>query len=303
MIIKKHRINIAIVIGLLFFACSPTNNDAVDEINVPDSVISKGAMALDEGKVGEIVENISSPVEMAAMVRSVGSPFSRKYICNTKTAKTFNTNFKKALGLGFLGADLGYLNIYGRNALVINHIEAIKQLADGLRVGHFFSMNTMQDLARSNTHIDSLMFISLSSFNQMDNYLRENGRSYLSSLIVAGIWLESMYMGTQVAKEIHNDEIIERIGEQKLMLSELIAILKYFEADKNFNQLVQTLEEISKEFEGIEMSYTYGKPESVENDGNLLIIPNETSHVNITDEQLERITNAIAKVRNEFIES
>ena len=36
----------------------------------------------------------------------------------------------------------------------------------------------------------------------MDEYLRENNRSDISSLLVTGMWIEGMYLACQVVKEV-----------------------------------------------------------------------------------------------------
>jgi hypothetical protein len=44
-------------------------------------------------------------------------------------------------------------------------------------------------------NLDSLIFISVHSFNQMDDYLRTNKRGNLSALIITGTWIEGLLPG------------------------------------------------------------------------------------------------------------
>ena len=146
-----------------------------------------------------------------------------------------NTDFKQALNLGIYGCDLGYLNMYEKTGSIISSMQAIKKLADQLRIGHFFDFNTIKRLATNNENIDSLMYISVSSFNNMDEYLRDNNRSDISSLLVTGMWIEGMYLACQVVKENANDQLRERIGDSKIVLSDLLLILKNYKSHVMMN--------------------------------------------------------------------
>ncbi len=58
----------------------------------------------------------------------------------------------------------------------------------------------------------------------------------------------------------------------------------------------------SKEvFDQVEITYEMGEPETVEKDGMVMIVQNEKSIVQITDEQLQQIINKTEEVRNKLI--
>lgn len=284
-----------------FLYCNnSTNTDVSSEIDDGkiDSLLTEETLEVSEKAMEEIIENISSPIEMAALIEAVGVPFSMDYLCSTDNVDDYNTNFRKALGLGFLGADLGYLNIYSKTSQIVIYITAIKKLADGLKVGQFFDFNTLKRLASNNENLDSLMYISVNSFNRMDKYLRDNRRGDHSSLIIAGVWIEGMYLATQVVKEKSNKDIAERIGEQKIILDQLMLILKNYKSDKNFQALISDFEEIKTAYRGVEITYEIGEPEAKEIDGKLVIVQNEKSIVYINDEQLNSLTEVVARIRN-----
>jgi hypothetical protein len=73
----------------------------------------------------------------------------------------------------------------------------------------------LKRLAINNEDLDRLMFLSVNSFNRMDRYLRDNNRNNLSTLIVTGVWIEGLYLATQVYKDKPDKRIADRIGEQK----------------------------------------------------------------------------------------
>jgi len=255
-------------------------------------------LIISEQAMEDIISNISSPVEMSSLIKESGVQFNYKYLNSTDNIDNYNTGFIQALNLGVLGADLGYLNMYNKTGTVLSYITSIKTLADNLKVGQFFDFSMLKRLATNSDNLDSLMYISVSSFDQMDVFLRENNRSDVSALIVTGVWLEGLFLATQVVKDASsNKEIIERIGEQKLILNDLLIILNNYKRDEKFFDLIERINKIKALFKEVSITYEVGEPEAVEINGVLTIIQNETSIVNITDEQIKAITAEVESVR------
>lgn len=285
---------------LIMYACKSGNSDYSSQLGFNDSTAS-GEVAVSEAAMSQVVENVSSPVEMAALIKSIGVPFSQKYLAATDNADSYNTSYSKAFNLGIFGADLGYLNMYSKTSSVVEYITVIKKLAEGINVGQFFDFNTLKRLATNNENIDSLMYISVHSFNVMDKYLQKNKRANLSALMVAGVWVEGIYLATQVQNDKPNKKLAEHIGEQKTMLAELLIILNNYKKEKYISDLVDDLNRIKAEFDPVIISIIKGEPEQVIENDVLTIKQNEKSVVTITDEQLKRIINVTEEVRNKLV--
>jgi hypothetical protein len=286
---------------LVLSSCNSADTEAKVEETVIDSADTSGELLVSDEAMGDIIQSFSNPVEMAALIKEVGVPFSQKYLSGTDNSDRFNTSFQRSLALGVLSADLGYLNIYSKTTVIVNYITVIKKLADGINVGQFFDFETLKRLAVNNEDLDRLMFLSVNSFNRMDRYLRDNNRNNLSTLIVTGVWIEGLYLATQVYKEKPDKRIAERIGEQKIILNDLLLILKNFETDRNFSDLIKDITEIKKAFDGVQITYEVGEPEKVEKDGFLVIVQNEKSIVKVSDDQLKKISILAEKIRNKII--
>jgi hypothetical protein len=287
---------------LFLFSCQTRKGkESGAEFEVPDSIITAEALTISDEALEEIVQNVSSPVEMAALIKELGVPFSTKYLATTDYVDKYNTSFKMAYSLGVFGADLGYLNIYDKNTQVVNYLAAINKLADGIKVGQFFDFETLQRLTTSRESIDSLMFISVNSFNNMDLYLRENARGHLSALMIAGTWVEGLYLVTQVANEKNNPQLLERIGEQKVNLNNIMLILDNYKEHVQVAEVIESLNVLKEEFDKVEITYELGEPESVEEGGMIMIIQNEKSIVNISDVQLNKIISKTKQIRNKLI--
>jgi hypothetical protein len=289
-----------LIILTLIASCKSGGQDKNANAEIPDSVLNQG-IEISEEVMQDIVQNISSPVEMAAMIKDLGVPFSNKYISTTERVGNLTTSYQQALNLGIYAADLGYLNMYNKTTAVIDYLTAIKSLSDNIKVGQFFDFTTLKRLATNSKNLDSLMYISVHSFNEMDKYLHANNRTNLSTLIVAGVWIEGLYLGTQVYKVAPDKQLAERIGEQKLTLDQLVLVLGKYQQDRQYAKLYEELMLLKETFKPVVIRYEQGEPEMVEENGMLTIVQHEKSIVDVTPDQLIKIIDTAEQVRNRLI--
>jgi hypothetical protein len=286
-----------LLLTVLFFlaACGqrPEQNLEVnmDELDVEELQISSETM-------NDIIQNIASPIEVAALISALNVPYSTHYLADPESLSTSTTSFEMAYSLGALSADLGYLNMYEKTGTAVNFLSSINRLADALQIGQFFDFATIKRLATSSSDLDSLMFISVNSFNNMDDYLRETERSNLSALMIAGVWMEGLYLATQVAAQNSNEDLKSMIGEQKLILNDLLLILNNYKSEKPIQGYISDLETIKAIYDEVKITYEVGEPQTIEKDGMLMVIQSESSHVSMSDETLQKIIEVTEQVRN-----
>ena len=285
---------------LIVSSCSNNNNNEsnVEDLEVPDSLITKDSVPQISNKtIEDLVQNISSPIEMASLIKETGSKFSPELLAPTNNIDKYETSVKRALALGIYGADLGYLNLYNQTRFIVDYLTAIKTLAEGIKVDQFFDFNALKELATSGDNVDTLMYLSVSSFNKIDKYLRAHNRTNISVLIITGVWIEGMYFATQINTDAQNKKISDRIAEQKTVLANLLLILKQYKGDKDFENLVKNMEKLKEAYEPIEITYELGEPKMVEKDGMLVVVQNEKPIINVSEKDLEDIKNIVADIR------
>jgi len=287
--------------GISLSSCKKNKDNDLAEFTNQTNNTDNLKPVINEDQINEIISSFSSPVEMAAVMSSLDVPFSKKHLSDPSYAENYDTNNKKAFALGVLSADLGYLNVYERSSLVVEYLSAIKRLSDDLRISQFFDFQSLKRLATSNDNIDSLQFLSVQSFRDMDEHLRSSGRSNLSLLMITGVWLESLYLLTQVQKETQNKALLERIGEQKVLFNLLYPILKIYGDDPYFKNLSSDFKELQNVFEKVEITFQQGEPEVKIIDDRPVVIQNDKSVVNITQEQAQQIISITEKIRNKLI--
>lgn len=287
----------------LLSACtgSAKKGSSSDELTFNDSLATNAPLELSEEVMSDVIQNISSPVEMASLIKSTGVDFSQKILNSSEQIDAYNTSYKRALNLGVYSADLGYINIYDKNTIVVSYLVAIKSLAEGIKVGQFFDFNSLKRLATNSNNLDSLMQISISSFNKMDSYLRSQKRSNVSSLIVAGAWVEGLYISSKVIEQTQDEDLINRIAEQKDIIDILEIILNNYSADPDFAELAGRIGKLKAAYDGVKITTEFAEAKTIEKDGKLIIVQDEVSHIEITPEQLAGIIAEIYSLREYIV--
>jgi hypothetical protein len=288
---------------VLLYSCKNTGKKG-SEFVFPesDSIPVKEAEKLSSEAIDDIVQNIGSPVEMSSLLLMLDVPFISEHLASIEQAENLSTNFQKALRLGIYGADLGYLNIYEKTGTAVETLSTINKLADGLRVGQFFDFETLKRLAINKSNVDSLLFLSVRSYNEIDKYLRDNNRGNLSSLMITGVWLEAQYLACEIVKDYPHLDLKNRIGEQKIIINDLLMLLRpYNESSDEYRELYNDFELLKREYSDVSITFTPGEPETVEKDGRLVVVQKEESTVVISDDMLEKIIKKTEEIRNKII--
>ena len=100
--------SLLLVVLLFLAACGQRPSENL-EVNMND--VEVGELQISSETMNDIIQNIASPIEVAALISSMNIPFSTSYLADPDNLSTNTTSFEMAYSLGALSADLGYLNI------------------------------------------------------------------------------------------------------------------------------------------------------------------------------------------------
>ncbi len=298
----------ALIIGfmsasmLCFLGCGSSTKETADTDDSDTTEVAQGP-SIDDATIGAILESIPSPLEISVLLKESGTKYSSSILNSADNISKYNNNYKKALNLGIYGTDLGYTNIYQQNQDGIKYLTSIKSLADGLNIGQFFDIETIGRLATNSKNLDSLLLITTQNFNSINKYLQTQSRANLSVLLLTGGWLEAMEITCQVAStNPKNKELQEKIGEQKIILENIILLLGFYkDTDENMASLLKDMEELKTAFDKINIVYTYKESTMQVVDGVAVIKDNSTTTIQITAEDVENIKRVTEAVRTKII--
>ena len=291
------------LILLLLAACgSEKKTDEQAFLEGLDSAKTEGP-SISEGVIGDILQQIPSPLEISVLLKESGRKYNSSYLNSPDNTSKYNSSFKKALNLGIYGTDLGYTNIYEQNQDGVKYMASIKELANGLNIGQFFDIETIGRLATNSKNLDSLLLITTQNFNSINHYLQTQNRSNLSVLFLTGGWLEALHITCEVAaSNPANQQLQETIGEQKIILENIMLLLSFYkESDPNMASLLTDMGELKSIYDKVNITYTYKESTFEIVDGVMVIKDNSSSSIEITPEDIASIRTTATSIRNKVI--
>ncbi len=283
----------------MLLACgdSETGTVVIDE---PDSEIVVAETQETEERVEKtqmVFRTIPSPLETASLFQNAGSGYNAGITNPVENVRDYATNIKQSLNLGIYGADLSFANIFDQTQESMLYMNCAKILAEALGVTSAFDIATMRRMESNMNNRDSLMVLINDAFWITDAHMKENGQEHLSVLIIAGGWIEGLYLGsTSLDKDNPNQALMQRIADQKYSLNNLVDLLNTYQND-GFLELTDKLKALQLVYNKIEVKNgktTVSKNSGVATigGGNVLIFEPET---------IVEITTTIQKIRDEII--
>jgi len=255
-------------------------------------------------KINNRLFNVPSPMQLAGLLKDTELPFNKSLLSNTANCQNYTTSLKQALNIGVYGADLGYINVYEQLPEAAAYFGAIRTLSTELGILNSFSDQTMQRIERNNGNKDSLLYIISLIYRESDYYLMNSDRNEISALILAGGWVESVYLMTNAEQKTGSDKKLKQlIGEQKHPLNNLIELLRPYYgklSNESFDTFLENLSDLAGIFDEVNFKYTFKNVET--NPEKKLTVINSESQTNLDNTQLKLIKDKVAKLRTDIIQ-
>ncbi len=276
---------------------SALKSDAVNRLNDISIETDTSAQTI---KFGNTLFSLPSPYHLTMMIKKTGAKFNEGLLNKIENNQNYTRTYKKCVNLGVYGADLAYMNLYEQSPLIINLFSVIKNIANDLDLTSAFSSSLIDRVEKNVDNADSLLHIMSSTYRDVDMFLKESQRQRDGALVLAGGWIEAMYIMTQLAQYNHDDMLVQRIGESRQPLENLIKILSpYYPGDDEIGALVDSLIDLTNDFDGVEQNYTYVVPE-IDIDKKMTIIKSVTKSV-VPEPVLKSITEKVGTIRMQII--
>jgi hypothetical protein len=197
---------------------------------------SSGSGSQDEAAAGrlenknDVIREISDyPLPTSFEVTTLLVDAGASYIldlCNRADNVNKYINLRsKALNLGVYGADLSYAATYKQTQETMQYLDVSAKLIDELQIGSFDD-KLVKEVEANIDNVDSLITLISDSFYRTYEYLTDNEQDELSILVMAGSWIEALYITTQISIiSADNSKIVEILNEQSTSLDKLLEIM------------------------------------------------------------------------------
>lgn len=259
-------------------------------------------------KLKEIIYTMPSPMEVSMMLKDVGAIYMHDVLNPVENSPNYaDSRHNTALNVGIYGTDLGYSCVYINVQDAFSYLRTTRALAEDLGILGAFEMRMITRFQENLENRDSMMMIVGESFQLTDKYLKDNQQDNIAALIIAGSWIEGLYLNTKIIEEYPKDvpeelrlqvlgPLTQNVAEQKPALDNLLSLLRDYTDDEHINMLHQELAKLRLSYQKVEINESETTEIDESTDGTTMI-GNETT-VKISPEALQEITASIEKIRN-----
>jgi hypothetical protein len=233
-------------LATVFTSCGPDHtSDQADATADSNSA--------DDDTDDNITYVLPSPLQIASIFRRSGMEYVSGITNPPANTANYTGTFSRSVAMGVYSADLAYTIVNNQNQEALNYLKSVKELSNELGLGSVFDSDGFVKRFESNLgNEDSLAFVVSDLQIDMDSYLEENEKEYIAVLVFAGAWIESVYLGSKTIEKSDNPKLTNRVGEQFIILNNLIKALKaHRKSNEQIPALLKELEEIQKAFDAV----------------------------------------------------
>lgn len=221
---------------------------------------------------------IPTSFEVTELLQDAGAAFVWNITNPIENVDKYETQRDKALNLGIYGADLSYACTYNSQEETMQMLKASKALIDGLEIPGVFDDEMVARVEKNLDNKDSLILIVTKSFYNTYTELNKAGQDKMSFLVVAGSWIEGIYITCQLAVSSDYDpRMLNIVAEQKKSAIKLAEFATQYAEDPDVEAVRPLLEFMKIIYEGVDPA------------------------TGITKGQLDDISSNVESTRNEII--
>ncbi|MGV6862550.1 MAG: hypothetical protein ACWA41_12320 [Putridiphycobacter sp.] len=298
---NKHlyRFGTAMVSAIFLFSCNSSNNIEVD-VNENDTSAVENIETVETNEL-TIEYSVPTPNELFDIVKLHGGELNIELINSLDNQEKYIDTKSKALNFGTYSADIGYMSCFDNGIEFLKYTKVIEQIGDDLGISDVFDQDLMDKIENNEGNSDSLFMISNETYYDSYQYLEENEKGVELSLIICGGYIESLYIVSHLVDQYSDeDPIIDRIGDQKLVLENIIDFCMAYMDDEAVNETLADLMDLSKVFED-NMTFVEGNA-SIENQGDVTVL-SAGGHFEMNEKAFKAIKTNITELRTKITQN
>lgn len=144
--------------------------------------------------LGLLMVNVPSPTLMISTLSQSNLKFDKALINPVEKANSYNTNYKTAINLGVYGADLGYVSVFNQSQEVIVYFNQVNAMAEKIGVAGIFDKDFFNEINANLGNPDTLDALLSLAFQRMHDNLKSNDRLSVTTIAIAGGWIEGLHL-------------------------------------------------------------------------------------------------------------
>jgi hypothetical protein len=192
---------------------------------------------------------------MSSLFQSIGAIYNPSILNSAENARFYDISTDKAVNLGVYAVDLSYAKYFDQFEQAGKYLKNMQKLSSELGIPSDRFLLSLKRIENNLTNKDSLVKIANDIYKTTEDYLKQSDRGSSAALVIAGGWVEAMYIATSLVKKNATDqELIDRIAEQKQSINNLISLLESYKNEAVIKDLIIKMMDIKSSIEKLNIA-------------------------------------------------
>ena len=279
----------------LMMSCGGSNEIDVDIEETDSTTKTVETIGLN---VPTIEYSVPTPNELFEIIKSQGGVLKIELINSLDNEEGYIDVKSKALNFGIYSADLGYMSCFDHSIEFLKYTKSVERLGDELGISEVFDKELMDRIENNEGNNDSLFIISNDTYYNSYQYLEENEKGTELALIISGGFIESLYIVINLVDDYSDDnEIVEKIGDQKLVLENILDFCMTYMDEPSVKETMDDLFALSETFEN-NMDFIEAES-SIKTDGDVVTLSGG-GHFKMNKKAFDAVKEKITEIRTKI---
>lgn len=212
--------------------------------------------------VKKVIQDLPPPSEVPYLLIAAGADFNADLVNSTDNIESYQTDVAKAaLNLGVYAADIAYLSSYEKSEQALDYMGECQKLAAPVGVADAIDYGMVARFEANMENKDSLTSIINEVMEKSGERLAQLDQLNGAALMLAGSWVEGMYISTRIVNEYPDDlpeetvnsvltPLVQLVLKQKTSLNDLITVINDVPGSDGTNAMLADLQKVKAIYDG-----------------------------------------------------
>jgi len=249
---------------------------------------------------GEVYYLYPTPGELIAVIDEGQLTFENDLMNPTDNLPKYIDTKSRNLNLGIYMADMAYAAFFSKRAKVLNYLEVIGKLSNYLLISSQIKENLVNDFTENIDNLDSIYHFTNVYYYDIMNELEANNNQNTMTLIIAGAYIECIYIAVNIVEEYHeNSSLIQKVAEQKFAFNNLVASCELHKSNRNLAATLVYLKEIQEIYNKVKLTEGTKREMIRTSDGKIRFKGGPT--LKLEKEEFLQLRESISRIRTDIV--
>ncbi len=232
--------------------------------------------------VEKVLMDLPPPSEVPYLLMAAGADFDASLINSIDKAESYATDANKAaLNLGVYATDIGYLSSYEKSEMALDYMGESQKLAAPVGVADAIDYGMVARFEKNMENKDSLTAVINDVMAKASQRLSELDQLNSGALLLAGSWIEGIYISTSIVNNYPDDlpeesrtlilePLVKIVIDQKASLDDLMKVMNDVPGSEAITNMIAELEKVNAIYEG---ELAEASAQITNNTGSFVLLP------------------------------